>query len=303
MEASEALTGGVNSAYLPPAESGEEEEEEDQSSLLTEHTPARNLYAAAGHKPQDHYNLVYIIFFILGVGSLLPWNFFITAKHYWLYKLTNSSSPSHSSDLSNYFESYLSIASTVPSVLCLLLNFILVNKVSSAVRVLSSLAVILVIFVITTALVKVDTSTVMQEFFVATLVCVAVVSGASNIFTGSLFGVSGRFPMRISQALISGQAMGGTLCAVASVVDLAAAADVTVSALAFFLLADVFVVLCIVVYLLLPRLAYCRPGDLRRQDDLAARCLVGKTGQRVDNSFFMQREERASEREKGVYTS
>ncbi|MGH0168688.1 UNVERIFIED_CONTAM: hypothetical protein FKN15_055120 [Acipenser sinensis] len=44
--------------------------------------------------------------------------------------------------------------------------------VSSAVRVLSSLAVILVIFVITTALVKVDTSTVMQEFFVATLVCV-----------------------------------------------------------------------------------------------------------------------------------
>ncbi|MGH0125785.1 UNVERIFIED_CONTAM: hypothetical protein FKN15_051026 [Acipenser sinensis] len=203
MEASEALTGGVNSAYLPPEESGEEEEEEDQYPLLTEHTPARNLYAAAGHKPQDHYNLVYIIFFILGVGSLLPWNFFITAKHYWLYKLTNSSSPSHSSDLSNYFESYLSIASTVPSVLCLLLNFILVNKVSSAVRVLSSLAVILVIFVITTALVKVDTSTVMQEFFVATLVCVAVVSGASNIFTGSLFGVSGRFPMRISQALIS----------------------------------------------------------------------------------------------------
>ncbi|XP_034781674.2 equilibrative nucleoside transporter 3-like isoform X2 [Acipenser ruthenus] len=257
MEALEALTGSVDSAYLPPAESGEEEEEEDQSPLLTEHTPARSLYAAARHKPQDHYNLVYIIFFILGVGSLLPWNFFITAKHYWLYKLTNSSSPSHSSDLSNYFESYLSIASTVPSVLCLLLNFILVNKVSSAVRVLSSLAVILVIFVITTALVKVDTSAVMQEFFMATLLCVAVVSGASNIFTGSLFGVSGRFPMRISQALISGQAMGGTLCAVASVVDLAAAADVTDSALAFFLLADVFVVLCIVVYLLLPRLAYC----------------------------------------------
>ncbi|XP_033881169.3 equilibrative nucleoside transporter 3-like [Acipenser ruthenus] len=260
MEESEALTGSVNSAYLSPVESGdeEEEEEEDQSPLLTEHTPARSLYTAAGDKPQDHYNLVYIIFFILGVGSLLPWNFFITAKHYWLYKLTNSSSPSHSSDLSNYFESYLSIASTVPSVLCLLLNFILVNKVSSAVRVLSSLAVMLVIFVITTALVKVDTSAVMQEFFVATLVCVAVVSGASNIFTGSLFGVSGRFPMRISQALISGQAMGGTLCAVASVVDLAAAADVTDSALAFFLLADVFVVLCIVMYLLLPRLTYCR---------------------------------------------
>ncbi|RXM35805.1 Equilibrative nucleoside transporter 3 [Acipenser ruthenus] len=242
MEALEALTGSVDSAYLPPAESGEEEEEEDQSPLLTEHTPARSLYAAARHKPQDHYNLVYIIFFILGVGSLLPWNFFITAKHYWLYKLTNSSSPSHSSDLSLHER--------------LLMFNLQTHRVSSAVRVLSSLAVMLVIFVITTALVKVDTSAVMQEFFMATLLCVAVVSGASNIFTGSLFGVSGRFPMRISQALISGQAMGGTLCAVASVVDLAAAADVTDSALAFFLLADVFVVLCIVVYLLLPRLAY-----------------------------------------------
>ena len=26
----------------------------------------------------------------MGIGSLLPWNFFITAKHYWLYKLSNS---------------------------------------------------------------------------------------------------------------------------------------------------------------------------------------------------------------------
>lgn len=30
--------------------------------------------------------------------------------------------------LQNYFESYLSIASTVPSVLCLVANFLLVNR-------------------------------------------------------------------------------------------------------------------------------------------------------------------------------
>lgn len=55
-----------------------------------------------------------------------------------------------------------------------------------------------------------------------------------------------------------GQAMGGTISAVASVIDLAAAADVTDSALAYFLTADIFIVLCIVVYLLLPRLEYSR---------------------------------------------
>lgn len=52
--------------------------------------------------------------------------------------------------------------------------------------------------------------------------------------------------------------MGGTLSAVASVVDLAAAKDVTDSALAYFLTADVFILLCIIMYLMLPKLAYSR---------------------------------------------
>lgn len=72
-------------------------------------------------------------------------------------------------------------------------------------RILSSLFIILVVFVATTVLVKVDVSGCRFEFLVGTLACVAVVSGASNIFSGSMFGISGHFPMRISQALISGQ--------------------------------------------------------------------------------------------------
>lgn len=71
-------------------------------------------------------------------------------------------------------------------------------------RILSSLFVILLVFVLTTVLVKVDVSDGQMEFFICTLVSVAVVSGASNLFSGSVFGISGHFPMRISQALISG---------------------------------------------------------------------------------------------------
>lgn len=52
--------------------------------------------------------------------------------------------------------------------------------------------------------------------------------------------------------------MGGTLSAVASIVDLAVAKDVTDSALAYFLTADFFILLCIIMYLLLPKLAYSR---------------------------------------------
>lgn len=52
--------------------------------------------------------------------------------------------------------------------------------------------------------------------------------------------------------------MGGTLSVVASIVDLALVEDVIESALAFFITADVFILICIISYMLLPRLAYSR---------------------------------------------
>ncbi|XP_070772223.1 equilibrative nucleoside transporter 3 [Enoplosus armatus] len=266
MDGSERVQPSLNSSYVPTAlgnhQVSEDEDSDDQSpsaSLLPKHS---SVPLAVRYSPEDSYCLVYIIFFLMGIGSLLPWNFFITAKQYWLYKLTNNSHHSGNeeqrSDLGDYFESYLAIASTVPSVLCLILNYVLVNRLSPNVRILSSLIVILLVFVVTTVLVKVDVSDCRVEFFSGTLASVAIVSGASNLFSGSMFGISGHFPMRISQALISGQAMGGTLSAVASIADLALAKDVTDSALAYFLTADFFILLCIVTYLLLPKLAYSR---------------------------------------------
>uniref|UniRef100_A0A3P8TFL0 Solute carrier family 29 member 3 n=1 Tax=Amphiprion percula TaxID=161767 RepID=A0A3P8TFL0_AMPPE len=243
MDSTEPLQSSLNSSYLPTALGNhvisDDEDSEDHSpsaSLIPKNSPAP---LAVRYSPEDSYS-----------------------KPYWLYKFSNntdhSSGEEQSSDLSNYFESYLAIASTVPSVVCLILNYVLVNRLSPNMRILSSLFVILLVFVITTVLVKVDVSDCRMGFFTGTLVSVAVVSGASNIFSGSMFGISGQFPMRISQALISGQAMGGTLSAVASIVDLAAANDVTNSALAYFLTADIFILLCIISYLLLPKLAYSR---------------------------------------------
>ncbi|KAL2082977.1 hypothetical protein ACEWY4_020750 [Coilia grayii] len=263
MNAHEQLQSSLNASYSAVPQEDEDQTQGpgggggDQSPLLPSSPPPGHL--AIRHSPEDTHYLVYIIFFVMGIGSLLPWNFFITAKHYWLYKLSNNSHHDEPhSDLSDYFESYIAIASTIPSVLCLVLNYLLVNRLSAQVRILSSLVLILVVFVVTTVLVKVDVSGCRQEFFAGTLASVALVSGASNLFSGSVFGISGHFPMRISQALISGQAMGGTLSAVASVIDLAAAADVTDSALFYFLTADVFILMCIAMYLLLPKLAYSR---------------------------------------------
>jgi equilibrative nucleoside transporter 1/2/3 len=52
--------------------------------------------------------------------------------------------------------------------------------------------------------------------------------------------------------------MGGTVSAVALLVDLAASSDVRDSTLAFFLMAAVFLGLCMGLYLLLSQLEYAR---------------------------------------------
>ncbi|XP_006835925.1 PREDICTED: equilibrative nucleoside transporter 3 [Chrysochloris asiatica] len=181
----------------------------------------------------------------------------------------------------NYFESYFAVASTVPSVLCLMANFVLVNRVPVRVRVLTSLTMMLAIFMVMTILVKVDTSSWTNGFFAVTMVCMVLISSASTIFGSSVYGLTGSFPMRNSQALISGGAMGGTISAVASLVDLAVSRDVTDSALAFFLTADVFLALCIVLYLLLPRLAYAR---FYMRPAWPAHVVSGEVGQLQDSS-------------------
>lgn len=79
-----------------------------------------------------------------------------------------------------------------------------VPRVPASVRILASLFVMLSVFLVITVLVKVDTSTWTPLFFGLTLACVAVVSGASTVFSSSILGLSSRFPMRNSQALISG---------------------------------------------------------------------------------------------------
>ena len=122
--------------------------------------------AAAASSPVDKHKLVYVVFVLLGIGTLLPWNFFISLNGFWDYKFRNTTAlnpylnnlihipteDEHSTPLQQQFTSYLAIASNVPNAAFVILNALYGQKFSLNQRVSFALTGINILFIAVTVL-------------------------------------------------------------------------------------------------------------------------------------------------------
>ena len=214
-------------------------------------------FSTSLNAPEDKGNAIYIIFFIQGMGMLLPWNFFITAKSYFSYKLTEDVT------LQDRFENAFALASMIPGVLSLGFNIFLTGRISRNFRLAISLLIMLVAFITTTALVKFDTQDKPSMFFAITVSTCTVLNLATGIFQGTIFGVAGIVGQRYMQAIMSGQATAGIFAAVADLATKVANPNYnkepTTSALIYFIIASVFIIITGIawsVLLKLPRMEF-----------------------------------------------
>ncbi|XP_053418170.1 equilibrative nucleoside transporter 2 isoform X2 [Nycticebus coucang] len=147
---------------------------------------------ARGDAPQDSYHLVGISFFILGLGTLLPWNFFITAIPYFQGRLVGPFNSTARTLHTNYtdpedsfnFNNWVTLLSQLPLLLFTLLNSFLYQCIPEVVRILGSLLAILLLFALTAALVKVDMSP--RPFFCITLASVCLINCGMDAQTSAL---------------------------------------------------------------------------------------------------------------------
>ena len=146
-------------------------------------------------QPEDKFNLVYLIFGWLGIGTLLPWNFFITVTAYWDAKWqdpvqfgANSSSGGNvvleRNEMQTNWNSNMAMASMIPNVTFLLLNAVFGHHFRTTPRLLVSLIFVILLFGATCAMTKIDTNEYQHEFYIGTLVSCVLININSAIFQG-----------------------------------------------------------------------------------------------------------------------
>ncbi|KAI3376624.1 hypothetical protein L3Q82_017057 [Scortum barcoo] len=208
--------------------------------------------------PPDRCCSVGIIFFILGLGTLLPWNFFMTASLYFQGRL-NTTELSNSTEVVRkeyYFNNWMTLLSQLPLLLFTLLNSFLYQRVSEAIRIAGSLVFILLLFILTAVLVKVP----MEEdcFFSVTMATIWFINSFGAVLQGSLFGLVGLLPQKYSAIFMSGQGLAGTFAAIAMLIAIGSDADSETAALSYFITPCVGTLVTLFGYLLLPRLEFAQ---------------------------------------------
>ncbi|XP_077462231.1 equilibrative nucleoside transporter 2-like [Stigmatopora argus] len=203
--------------------------------------------------PPDRCNIVAAIVFMLGLGTLLPWNFFITASQYFNQRLNQTTETT----VKDYnYDNWMTLLSQLPLLLFTLLNSFFYQWVRESVRVACSLVFILLLFSLTATLVKVDMCP--DTFFSVTMATIWFINMCSAVLQGSLFGMVGLLPARYSTLFMSGQGLAGIFAAIAMLLSKLGNADPKSAALGYFITPCVATLGTLACYMLLPHLKFAR---------------------------------------------
>uniref|UniRef100_A0A8C0YL27 Solute carrier family 29 member 1a n=2 Tax=Cyprinus carpio TaxID=7962 RepID=A0A8C0YL27_CYPCA len=223
----------------------------------------------ASNAPRDRYNAVWIIFFILGLGTLLPWNFFMTATMYFTQRLKDPQTNGEHNQTANgsvviegdsrnvlesKFNNVMTLCAMVPLLIFTCLNSFIHQRIPQTLRISGSLSVIFVVFLITAVLVRVEMEPL--SFFAFTMIKIICINSFGAILQGSLFGLAGMLPASYTTPIMSGQGLAGTFAAFSMICALASGSALQDSAFGYFITACVVILLAIVSYLALPKMIW-----------------------------------------------
>lgn len=211
---------------------------------------------------------VWWIFFILGMGTLLPWNFFITPNSYWLDKLKmepttaterrsiDNGTTNGTSEVPNMYQNFWNSTMALATmgtnfIMCFLTSFMM-NIVSRHKRFYIPMAGIGVCFAIVAAMTQIDSSSWVPTFFGLTMINVVVITAFCAIFQASLFGHGGEIG-GVMSAVMGGQGAGGVFACVVDIFAKLFMESLSNAACLYFIIAVIFMVISAFCYWYLQR--------------------------------------------------
>ncbi|GBN88225.1 Equilibrative nucleoside transporter 3, partial [Araneus ventricosus] len=239
----------------------------------TLHLQSNTSFRPLPNKPpvHDRLNLVFLILMLHGVGTLMPWNMFITAKSYFIdYKLNVNDTDVSTEEYRSHFLSYLGVAAQVPNVICNALNiFVQFGGGTLTFRIIGSIIIEIIIFIVTVFLAMVDSSSWPGIFFYVTMASVVVINMANGIYQNSIYGLAAKLPMKYSMAIVLGANTSGTFTSLILILSIAASPNLRTAAIYYFITALFVLLACVDTYFALPLIRYYRYYDRLTQKAIA----------------------------------
>ncbi|KAG7297422.1 hypothetical protein JYU34_019409 [Plutella xylostella] len=224
--------------------------------------------------PKDKWNLIYFTLMLHGLGTLTAWNMFITAKSYFEdYKLVKGS------ELSNNYLVYVGSAAQIPNFLFSWFNVFVEIGGDLTNRIVWSLSMEVLIFVVTIVLAMVDSRAWTPAFFWLTMASVLLMNTFNAIFQNSVYGVAARLPPQYTGAVVLGSNICGTLVTLLSWATDEFSESARTAAIYYFIGGMFVLLICFDTYFALPLNRFYRYHDTLQQRTLRVNPALAATTQ------------------------
>ncbi|KAF7487980.1 Equilibrative nucleoside transporter 3 [Sarcoptes scabiei] len=203
----------------------------------------------------DRFHLVKLLFFMIGLSQLLPFNFLTTSEDFWMYKFRSLSNDTviiieDKNELQKFFSSYLTIVCCSPY---LLIYFVCLTKWFQRISfdLKNGLGFIseIVIFVLITASVFINTDRNQLLYLITLLSMVFIISCWGNIIQSNFTGQASLFPASYMRSMVNGQAISGLFASLAKIASLLSDRSLQFSVFCFFVLADLVLLITLFLYI------------------------------------------------------
>lgn len=228
--------------------------------------------------PKDKWNLIYMTLVLHGLGTLTAWNMFITAKDYFVeYKLVND--PVASAN----FLPYIGFASQIPNLLFSWFNVFVQVSGDLTTRIVWSLSIEVLLFVLTVILAMVDSSEWTGIFFWLTIVTLFIMNTFNAVFQNSVYGIAARLPPQYTGAVILGSNICGTLVVLIGWLSDVFSSSYRTSAIYYFIGGMLILLACFDTYFALPLNRFYRYHNSLQQRTLRVNPALAATNPNTDN--------------------